>query len=181
MSQVTSSTSGRLTNRLSISQSPRGAAAPSPSNVALIPNKAYSNLPSHILPTCPFDKILIDYMEECRKRAAMGQSWDDVLGPPWPDMTTLLYPELEGTTRPHSPSTLLASTMRGFTSIQGLAQKMATCSCAYYIYRWLIAPTSENFDLVPDQLRPTDDQIQIPHPIWIEYDTLLVVFNLDMY
>lgn len=81
---------------------------------------------------------------------------------------TLIYPDLEATHRPNSLSNLLCTALRGFSSVQGMSQKVAVASMAYYVMRWLVAPTQENYDLMPEGLQPTSDQINIPHPIWID-------------
>lgn len=38
--------------------------------------------------------------------------------------------------------------------------------CIYI--RWLIAPTREHYDAIPEFFRPTGAQLVVPHPFWID-------------
>lgn len=98
----------------------------------------------------------------------MGQPVDELLGVPYPDMTSLLYPDTANTTRPQSLSNLLCGTLRGFTSLVGYTPRISLVITTFYIVRWLISPTQENYEMIPEHNRPIEEQIRVPHPIWVD-------------
>ena len=123
-------------------------------------------LPNNVLPTCAFDSILYDFLTECHKRIAAGLAPDDLLGPPHPDLTALLFPDRAASAAP-SLSSLLIELQKGFSYLTHWPDKIGLVHTSFYFLRWCVSPTADNFHLVPRFMRPTDAQVAVPHPIWI--------------
>lgn len=48
-----------------------------------------------------------------------------------------------------------------------LCAKLACAFVTYHQLRWLIYPTQENYDMIPDFIKPTVAQLCVPHMVWI--------------
>lgn len=124
------------------------------------------HLPANTLPTCAFDSILYDFLTECQKRIAAGLAPDELLGQPYPDFSALLHPD-RASSSGTSLSSLLIELLKGFSNVTRWPDKIGLVYHAYYLLRWCVSPTPENFDLVPEYMRPTSVQATVPHPIWV--------------
>ncbi|KAF1984623.1 hypothetical protein K402DRAFT_413822 [Aulographum hederae CBS 113979] len=107
-------------------------------------------LPSHLPPTCPLDKILLDFLSTHRAMVADGMHVENVVGPEKPTAKMFIYPELA-------------------SSVHGLSRVMSEILSTFpYTMRWQISTTRENYIAMPSWLRPTATQIAVPHAAWLD-------------
>lgn len=129
----------------------------------------YMRLPSHVQPTCTFDQIYIDFINAARSQIARGFSADNLLGPEYPDVTSLVKPEVAEGTQYHELSNLLGNSMKGFSDIQSLPTKIGYVGNSFWLTKWLVHPSEERYNQIPLHCRPTEEQLTFPHPIWIDF------------
>jgi hypothetical protein len=56
-----------------------------------------------------------------------------------------------------------------FPNISDLPEQAATLFAMFVNMRWMINPTRENYERLPEWFRPTAAQIYTPHPAWIDH------------
>lgn len=126
-----------------------------------------THLPLNIAPTCRLDTILTDFTTSARRRLNAGTPLPDVLGPPYPVFNSMLDPSAP---MPHHPtSELLAEVLKGFSAISGAPEKIAVIAHMFVILRWYIAPSPETYAAIPSWALPTEEQLRVAHPVWIDY------------
>ncbi|KAI0112111.1 hypothetical protein GGR51DRAFT_557291 [Nemania sp. FL0031] len=126
----------------------------------------------HTPPTCPVDALLLGLMEERRQRVADGESTQNVVGPNQPSIYILLNPDKDIPSDPNSESFLtevFTDIMSKFSLLDKLPERVAVLYVVYYLMRWHISPTPENYKLIPPFSRPLDIQFSTPHPPWVDY------------
>lgn len=116
-------------------------------------------------PTCPLDSLLLDFLQERRQRAAEGFSTQDIIGPRYPSVSSLLNPLKES----HPLSKVFIEILHTFPSISQLPERVATLYIMFLIMRWQIHPSQDNYDRLPDFVRPSDPQLYHPHAAWIDH------------
>ena len=141
---------------------PDGFLAPaSPQHTA-----SYSRLPQNTPPTCPLDAILLDFLDSRQREAARGMPDARLVGPAYPSVTSLLNPERAEYS--HPVSKILTDILSKFPDISTLPEQVAVLYCMFLFMRWQICPTAENYDLLPEWMRPLDCQVYHPHPLWVD-------------
>lgn len=137
-------------------------------------------------PTCPLDVLLLDFLAERQQRAAEGLSVAQVVGPPYPSVSSLLNPSNSGLSHPLSK--VFTDILKTFPDLSGIPESVAVLYIMFLFMRWQISPTQENFDRLPDWMKPSEDQINTPHPAWIDHvpfpamrDALVQNYNPDSY
>lgn len=76
------------------------------------PKSVYTVLPAHILPTCPLDEILLDFLNAHRDMLSQGIPLEVVVGPEKPTAKNLINPELHASV--HSISKVLSEVLSTF-------------------------------------------------------------------
>ncbi len=67
--------------------------SPFPNCDALGMSKAAHAVPvRNVRPTCPLDGLLTDFLAERRQHAEKGMSKEELIGPPYPSVVSLLQP-----------------------------------------------------------------------------------------
>ena len=130
-------------------------------------SEPWSILPKNVQPTCALDRILVDFANERRQRIADGLSVQEVIGPKYPSVSSLLNPAQSRFAHPLSK--VFIDIIQRFPLFSGLPEKVAVLYSMFLLMRWQIDPTPENYDRVPVWLRPLPCQCQIAHPAWMEY------------
>lgn len=115
-------------------------------------------------PTCPLDSLLQDFLDERRQRAAEGFPTHEIVGPRWPSISSLLNPMRES----HPLSKVFIDILCTFPNISQLPERVAVLYAMFLVMRWQIDPTQENYDRLPDFVRPLPCQLYNPHPSWID-------------
>ncbi|KAI8630900.1 hypothetical protein F5Y19DRAFT_38807 [Xylariaceae sp. FL1651] len=140
---------------------------PGPSNSVQVPwvddNPAIKNSE----PTCPLDGLLLHFLHERRQRAAEGVPTQEIVGPRYPSVSSLLNPA--NSAYSHPLSNIFTDILAKFPGIDTLPEKIAVLYVMFLIMRWQINPTDENYNLMPPLARPVSAQLDIPHPAWIDH------------
>lgn len=117
--------------------------------------------------TCPLDSLLLDFMSERRQRAAEGLSAQEVVGPRYPSVSSLLNPA--NSAYSHPLSKVFTDILSTFPDLSALPERIAVLYIMFLVMRWQISPTQENYDRLPDWMTPRSSQIFTPHPAWIDH------------
>ena len=121
----------------------------------------------NIEPTCPLDVILLDFLRTRQREAAEGASTRQLVGPPYPSVSSLLNPEKS--VYSHPLSKVFTDILRTFPDISNLPEQVAVLYTMFLLMRWQIYPTQENYDRLPHWMTPRASQILTPHPAWMDY------------
>lgn len=156
---------------------------PPPTNVSCnshaqyAPNlAAHLTLPRNIQPTCPLDVILLDFLQDRQARASEGVHVKTLVGPLYPNFTSLVYPERN--VESHPLSQLFTDILRTFPDICGKPEQVAIVFIMFLIMRWQIEPTQENYDRLPHWVTPRPSQLFVGHPCWFDHLPWYVSSNL---
>ena len=118
-------------------------------------------------PTCTLDAILLDFLHTRQQEAAQGVPKQNLVGPPYPSVSSLLNPEKSVDSHPLSK--VFTDILRAFPNIAGLPEQVCILYLMFLLMRWQIYPTSENYERLPDWLTPRPSQLLTKHPAWIDY------------
>jgi hypothetical protein len=118
-------------------------------------------------PTCPLDSLLLDFLTERRQRAAEGLSAQEVVGPRYPSVSSLLNPS-HGVYS-HPLSKVFTDILSTFPDLSALPERVGVLYIMFLIMRWQISPTLENYERLPEWVRPLPSQLTIPHPAWSDH------------
>jgi len=147
----------------SVPSSNPGSVIAGHSNHAMV---AHSALPPNIAPTCPLDVIMLDFLADRRQRAAEGVPLKTLVGPRYPNFTSLVYPDRQ--IEAHPLSKLFTDILRTFPDICGLPEQVAVVFIMFLVMRWKIEPTQENYERLPEWMTPRPTQLFTPHPCWMD-------------
>ncbi|KAL9007779.1 MAG: hypothetical protein Q9173_007023 [Seirophora scorigena] len=132
------------------------------------PPRVAHNVPiRNIPPTCPLDGILLDFLAERRARAAEGASPTNLVGPPYPSVSSLL--NSERSMFAHPLSKVFTDILSKFPDLCELPEQVAVLYVMFLIMRWQISPTAENYERLPDWVTPRASQLFTPHPAWVDH------------
>jgi hypothetical protein len=126
--------------------------------------------PSHIkncAPTCPLDSLLLDFLSERRQRAAEGLPTQEIIGPKYPSVSSLLNPA--NSQFSHPLSKVFTDILQTFPDLSTLPERVATLFIMFLLMRWQISPTRENYDRLPPWMAPQPAQLDTPHPAWFDH------------
>ncbi|KAF2096935.1 hypothetical protein NA57DRAFT_78524 [Rhizodiscina lignyota] len=125
----------------------------------------WERLPQHIAPTCRLDQVLLELVQCSRQRITPELTHSE----PFPSVASLLNPKSNNSTNPIS--TAIGQHGRVTLNVPSLPLKIGMMYNMCLMVRWLISPTKRNYDAMPEFLRPTETQLSIPHPIWVDVIT----------
>lgn len=162
-------------NHPSISQNaanPLGAPSTSysPPAGSLAPDSTYAGFSAPVKncpPTCPLDSLLLDFLHERHQRAAEGLSPQEIIGPRYPSVSSLLNPAVSRFSHPLSK--VFTDILQTFPDISSLPERVAVLYIMFLIMRWQISPTRENYDRLPEWATPRPSQLFTPHPAWMDH------------
>lgn len=117
--------------------------------------------------TCPLDAILLDFLCTRQRDAADGVSSGQLVGPPYPSVSSLLNPQ--ESVNSHPLSNVFTDILRTFPNINCLPEQVAVLYTMFLLMRWQIYPTQDNYDRLPHWMTPRTSQILTPHPAWMDY------------
>ncbi|KIX06414.1 uncharacterized protein Z518_04390 [Rhinocladiella mackenziei CBS 650.93] len=124
-------------------------------------------LPKNVPPTCPLDGLLLNFLHSRRREANQESGINPLLNPTYPSVSSLLNPS--GSHRLDPVSQLMTDIISRFPNISDLPEQAAVLFAMFMFMRWLINPTQENYERMPEWLRPTPAQLFTPHPVWIDH------------
>jgi hypothetical protein len=128
---------------------------------------AHLTLPRNTQPTCPLDVILLDFLQDRQSRASEGVPMKTLVGPLYPNFTSLVYPERS--VESHPLSQLFTDILRTFPDICGKPEQVAIVFIMFLVMRWQIDPTQENYDRLPHWITPRPSQLFVGHPCWFDH------------
>lgn len=135
---------------------------PSPTYSQSLTSTADSGLPAYaapirnVAPTCTLDTILLNFLHQRQREAAQGVPRQNLVGPPYPSVSSLLNPEKS--IYSHPVSKVFTDILRAFPDISSLPEQVATLYAMFLLMRWQIYPTQENYDRLPEWLTPRPSQ-----------------------
>lgn len=129
--------------------------------------KPYSIPVRNVEPTCPMDGILLDFLHTRQREAADGVSTRQLVGPPYPSVSSLLNPAKSAFSHPLSK--VFTDVLSTFPGISTIPEQVAVLYIMFLIMRWQIYPTRENYDRLPEWVTPRASQLITPHPAWMDY------------
>lgn len=127
----------------------------------------YSAPVKNCVATCPLDHLLLDFMDERSQRAAEGLSTTEVVGPKYPSVSSLLNPSRSRWSHPLSK--VFTDILGTFPDLSRVPERVAVLYIMFLIMRWQISPTAENYDRLPEWVRPRPSQLFTPHPAWVDH------------
>lgn len=137
-------------------------------------------------PTCPLDSLLLDFLNERRQRAAEGHPVQEVIGPRYPSVSSLLNPAQSAYS--HPLSRVFTDILAKFPELSGLPERVAVLYILFLDMRWQVSPTKENYERMPPWMRPLQCQITTAHPAWVDHlpfpgmrEKLIRLYNPEEY
>lgn len=124
----------------------------------------YSTPIKNCSPTCPLDSLLLDFLHERRQRAAEGLPTQEIIGPRYPSVSSLLNPLKDS----HPLSKVFIDILQTFPDISQLPERVAVLYVMFLLMRWQIHPSQENYERLPEFVRPLPGQLYTPHPAWLD-------------
>lgn len=137
-------------------------------------------------PSCPLDSILLDFLSSRRAMAAQGASDSKLVGPAYPNISSLLNPDKS--VHAHPLSKVFTDILGTFEDLSTLPEQTAVLYIMFLVMRvrtppyikiykcqftnlpqWQVSPTRENYERLPEWMRPTKLQLTIPHPAWPDH------------
>lgn len=147
-----------------VAAAPGGLPAPPPPPGPL---PIYALTPRNCPSTCPLDTILLDFIAERRQRAAEGLSQNEIVGPRYPSVSSLLNPTVS--VYSHPLSKVFTDIIARFPDLSGLPERVAVLYAMFLLMRWQVAPTQENYARLPSWFRPVRQQTEKEHPAWFDH------------
>lgn len=139
-----------------------GSPAPNQSQLPI-----WARLPLTLPPTCPLDSILVDFLADRRRIAAEGAPPSTLVGPAYPSIRSLLNPAISA--QSHPLSQVFTDILTKFPDLNEIPEKLATLYIMFLVMRWHVSPTQENFERLPEWMRPSRSQLEKPHPTWANH------------
>ncbi|KAH9871425.1 hypothetical protein IAQ61_005604 [Plenodomus lingam] len=140
----------------------------SPQHAQYAPNMvAHLTLPRNLPATCPLEVILLEFLQDRQSRAAEGVPIKTLVGPHYPNFTSLVFPDR--VVEAHPLSMLFTDILRTFPDICGIPEQVAIVFVMYLLMRWQIEPTQENYDRLPHWITPRPSQLFTTHPAWFDH------------
>ncbi|KAF2799155.1 hypothetical protein K505DRAFT_321314 [Melanomma pulvis-pyrius CBS 109.77] len=134
---------------------------PSPRHSQLM--RQWERVPLHIDPSCRLDTVILELFRSSRQRS---EKIPEFTGPVFPSIGSLLNPESGSDYSPISNA--IGVHGRVTMAMPSLELKIAIMYNMCVYLRWLITPTKQNYEAMPEYLRPLEVQLTIPHPAWID-------------
>lgn len=117
--------------------------------------------PTYCSPTNGMDALVIDLLVKQRE----NNNATEFSKVDFPSVSSLLNPVL------HEPDQPVASTIARHVAsvirVHTVPEKIALLYAICISLRWNICPTPENYDAIPEFLRPTGTELIVQHPVWV--------------
>ncbi|KAF2154849.1 hypothetical protein K461DRAFT_266205 [Myriangium duriaei CBS 260.36] len=124
----------------------------------------WQRIPSHFTPgqteLDDLDTALQDLLSTSR------QALDSVLGPAQPSFAALVAPSFDQQTP--SLSIEIVQLIHHHLGTSDLPKRVAMMYILYLLLQWIASPSQTTFERLPDWLRPTEQQIERPHAVWVD-------------
>ncbi|WPH00241.1 Hypothetical protein R9X50_00306400 [Acrodontium crateriforme] len=146
-----------------------GSATMSYSSPASHEQPLFSRIPMLSSPSCPLDALLTDFIQVHRRQLEAGVPASEVIGPKYPSLVA--FHDKSTSHRPscHPISAMLIDVLSKFPDIYALPEQVAVLYIMFVIIRWLIYPSRECYEDLPEWCRPTAEQLERSHAIWVDH------------
>ncbi|RMD44880.1 hypothetical protein DV735_g351, partial [Chaetothyriales sp. CBS 134920] len=128
----------------------------------------WQQLPKHVDPTCTVDSILSDFYQSQRAAQAANPGVVDQI-PAHPSISYLLNPTASNSHNVDPISELTTNIISKFPNISALPEQAACVLFVFYLARWQLNPSEENYLRLPEWMQPTETQLDTPHPAWLDF------------
>lgn len=118
-------------------------------------------------PTCTLEDIILKFLAERELQATEGVPLFELAGPADPDFSGILRPERIPCI--HPVPRLFIDVLSKFPGFARLPERVAAVYLTHCVLRWQVAPTQENYDRLPEWMKPTPLQLSHRHPCWMTY------------
>ena len=149
------------------SAAPAGGVSLRMSSLSEVSRPAHTIPVRNVDPTCTLDSILLEFLRDRQREAAEGVSTGELVGPPYPSVSSLLNPAKSALSHPLSK--VFTDILSTFPDINSLPEQVAVLYIMFLVMRWQIYPTQENYERLPHWISPRASQIFTPHPAWMDY------------
>jgi len=112
-----------------------------------------------------YDRLYRSFLTSRREVLRNGASFEEVLGGPHVDVSAL--DRRDGTDKTHPMTEFVIGLTRSLHYDN--VTKLALMHLRHRMMRWMIYPCQETWNQLPAIMRPTSTQLQIPHPIWVDF------------
>lgn len=126
----------------------------------------YSMLP-RVYEKGPLDTLMMDFLAKTQRLAASGVPLKELAGPAYPNWNTMLNPDSRHSA--HLLSKVFTDILHTFPDVDKLPEQIAVVFIMFLVMRWQVEPTKENYDRLPEWMRPRPEQLFISHPHWLDY------------
>lgn len=127
----------------------------------------WSALPRKSNATCPLDAILMDAVSERQRVMNQGHTRREVAGPTYPNFNALLNKHTSYASHPISK--VFTDILRTFPDLATLPEQVGVIYIMFLMMRWEVDPSKDNYERLPEWVRPIPSQLFTPHPCWIDY------------
>ncbi|KAF9870589.1 hypothetical protein CkaCkLH20_11895 [Colletotrichum karsti] len=131
-------------------------------------NTPWRLIPPNLPPKTPLDKIIVNSSRRGRKLflQTRGRRRTELSEPCFPSISPLVNrTPSDGVPRPLSDE--LAAQVQG-SPFKFLVERLAFMYKLSHLIRWLMCQTKETYEAMPTYMRPTQLQLTVPHPAWID-------------
>jgi len=147
-----------------------------PYNESGTPRSIFSNIAPPLYKILPrafaakknaLDGFFWRIMTERQKMIYKGHSIIEALGPPDFALNALL--DRKTSFRSHSFTRYFIDMAGTFPDFSAIPLGIASAYFSFLLMRWLVYPTQENYERIPEYLRPRTCQLLIPHSMSLEF------------
>jgi Domain of unknown function (DUF3425) len=126
----------------------------------------YAMLP-RVMERGPLDTLMLDFLIKTQRLAATGVSSKELAGPAFPSWNIMLNPNTSH--QPHLLSKVFTDILHTFPDLNKLPEQAAVVFIMFLVMRWQVNPTKENYERMPEWIRPRAEQLFVIHPHWLDY------------
>lgn len=125
-------------------------------------------MPVNTAPMAALDWAVVEMEELCWNKTSKDMAITEFTTPAFPHVSSLLNPQ----TRPAHPQQPITSAVvtriLSQMPVGGTTERLGAMWLLCNLVRWRLCRTRETFAALPEFLRPTETQLTIPHPIWMD-------------
>ncbi|VUC32692.1 unnamed protein product [Clonostachys rosea] len=162
-------TSKTLNDSTAISQSPTSASRPADKK-SLTPDFVpdWQRVPPHLPPSTKLDEVIKNITEAWNSRYQKSGKQAEFSASVFPSISSLLNrpDDLERDWARSFSNAVAAQVFR--STVKTLAERIGFMYTLSHLIRWLVCRSKETYEKMPVMLRPTELQLKVPHPAWID-------------
>lgn len=122
--------------------------------------------PLHLPPTCRLDKIFLDIIEQRRLFGPLEGNVLEFSNASFPSVSALLNPDHHTSTLPLT--TAIVTHVIYVLTVSTLPEQIAIMYVMCTMMRWQITGNKDDYETLPEWLRPGAAQLVTGHPAWVD-------------